>query len=108
MRRAGSQPVTDSGRTDRRPHLDRKRPGARTSPGARGAVTKALSLYRRTATRMGMRRPKTDGPPEALDFFSTLGLLLGAAGAAGAAGAEAVGWSCDARFGWDVFEKVVV
>ena len=94
--------MTDSGRTDRRPHLDRKRPGARTSPGARGAVTKALSLYRRTATRMGMRRPKTDGPPAALDFFSTLGLLLGAAGA------EAVGWSCDARFGWDVFEKVVV
>ena len=75
------------------PHLERKSPGAKTSPGARGAVTKALSLYRRAATRMGMRRPKTDGPPAAPDFFSTLGLLLGAAGA------EAAGWSCDKYVG---------
>mmetsp|Transcript_24329 Transcript_24329/g.57039 ORF Transcript_24329/g.57039 Transcript_24329/m.57039 type:complete len:306 (+) Transcript_24329:724-1641(+) len=65
----------DSGRTDRMPHLDRKRPGGRTSPGARGEVTKSLSLNKRKAMRTGMRMPKT-----LLDCFS--GALLGALTAA--------------------------
>ena len=75
FRRAGSQPVMDSGRTDRMPHLDRKRPGGRTSPGARGEVTKSLGLNKRKAMRTGMRMPKT-----LLDCFS--GALLGALTAA--------------------------
>lgn len=84
MSRAGSQPVMDEGRTDRMPHLDRKRPGANESPGARGEVTKSLSLYRRKATRAGMTMPKKDG---SLDPDFLLGLL----------GASAVvGLSCEA------------